>query len=194
MLILALQGAGLSRLQAIVAGLMAVIVASLAFNLVLKPPDLETIAHGLAPDPAKLAKPYALYLAIGIIGATIMPHNLYLHSAVTRADGQAPELRRAAALNVLDTSLCLGLATLINGALLLLAASAFHSGGHTEVASIEEAHELLAPITGVALSSLVFAVGLLAAGQSSTITGTLAGQAWYGAPAHRRTGRRSMVL
>jgi manganese transport protein len=177
LLVLALQGVGFRRLEAIVGGLIALIAASLAFNLFLSPPDLAAIGSGLIPAVSKLEQPYALYLAVGIVGATIMPHNLYLHSAIVQTRAMPTGGRRQAArFNALDTAIALGLATIVNGALLMLAASTFHANGHNAVASIEDAHALLAPVTGVALSGVVFALGLLAAGQSSTFTGTIAGQ------------------
>lgn len=178
LVVLALRGSGFGRLEAIIAGLVAVIAASLSINLALSPPDAAMIWAGLVPDAAKLQEPYALYLAVGIVGATIMPHNLYLHSALVRARGAgAASPAQAARSETIGTSVALGLATGVNGALLILAASAFHANGHDTVGSIAEAHTLLAPLTGAALSGVVFALGLLAAGQSSTVTGTMAGQA-----------------
>lgn len=176
-LVLGLKGAGFRRVEAIILGLIVIIGASLLVNLVLTPPDLGALAQGLRPSIGKLDAPYALYLAIGIIGATIMPHNLYLHSSIVQTRKVDPRGKRAAlALNTFDTAASLAIAIAINGAILLLAAGAFHAGGHTGVASIEDAHRLLAPATGVALSAAVFAVGLLASGLSATFTGTIAGQ------------------
>jgi manganese transport protein len=176
-LVLGLKGAGFRRVEAIILGLIVVIATSLVINLVLTPPDLNAIAHGLTPSVAKLNQPFALYLAIGIIGATIMPHNLYLHSSIVQTRKVEPRGKRAAlALNTFDTVVSLAIAMTINGAILMLAAGAFHAGGHTDVASIEDAHRLLAPATGVALSAAVFAIGLLASGLSATFTGTIAGQ------------------
>jgi len=177
LLVLGLKGAGFRRVEAIVTGLIALIAASLIVNLALAPPDPSALLAGLVPSAGKLAHPHALYLAIGIVGATIMPHNLYLHSSIVQTRKISRDRRRQAlALNSLDTVGSLFLAMLVNGAILALAASAFHATGRTDVASIEDAHALLTPVTGAALSGVVFALGLLAAGQSSTFTGTIAGQ------------------
>ncbi|MDB5479158.1 MAG: Mn2+/Fe2+ transporter, family [Caulobacteraceae bacterium] len=177
LLVLGLKGVGFRRVEAIILALITVIAASLMVNLALSPPSVEAVAAGLRPSLAKLAQPDALYLAVGIIGATIMPHNLYLHSSIVQTRKVAPERRRdALRLNTIDILGSLFVAMLVNGAILMLAAAAFHAHGRTEVASIEDAYSLLAPVTGTALAGAVFAVGLLAAGQSSTFTGTIAGQ------------------
>ena len=121
----------------------------------------------------------SLYIAIGMLGATVMPHNLYLHSALvqSRAVAESPEgKRQAARMNLLDSVIALNAAFFVNAAILIVSAAAFHATGHSEVARIEDAHRLLAPILGSALASVLFAVALLSSGQSSTITGTLAGQ------------------
>jgi manganese transport protein len=176
-LVLGLKGAGFRKVEAIILGLIAIIGASLLINLVVAPPALADIGAGLIPSFAALEQPHALYLALGIVGATIMPHNLYLHSSVVQTRKIEPGGERAAlALNTFDTVVALAIAMAVNGAILLLAASAFHANGSTGVASIEEAHNLLAPATGVALSGAIFAVGLLASGLSATFTGTIAGQ------------------
>lgn len=176
-LVLGLQGAGFRRVEAIILGLIAIIATSLVINLVLSPPELAAITAGLTPSLAKLEQPHALYLALGIVGATIMPHNLYLHSSIVQTRKVEPGGERAAlALNTFDTIVALVIAMAVNGAILVLAASAFHANGQTTVASIEDAHHLLAPATGVVLSGAIFAVGLLASGLSATFTGTIAGQ------------------
>ncbi|WP_375250908.1 divalent metal cation transporter, partial [Sphingomonas sp.] len=126
-----------------------------------------------------VTNPAMLYLAIGILGATVMPHNLYLHSSIvqTRAfKGSSAGRREALTLATIDSTVALGLAFFINAAILILAAATFHSAGRFEVAEIEEAHALLAPMLGVGAASVVFAIALLASGQNSTVTGTLAGQ------------------
>jgi manganese transport protein len=148
-------------------------------ELVLVGPHWSEVAHGFVPRLEALRDPRALYLAVGILGATVMPHNLYLHSAVVQdrhATGDAKSLETAVRLSTTDTVVCLSLALLVNAAILILAASAFHGTGHTEVAEIQDAYHLLEPIVGMSLASLLFGIALLAAGQSSTLTGTIAGQ------------------
>ena len=176
-LVLGLKGSGFRKVESIILGLIAIIAASLLVNLMLAAPTLSVIGAGLVPSVDKLEQPYALYLALGIVGATIMPHNLYLHSSIVQTRKVQPGGERAAmALNTFDTVISLAIAMLVNGAILLLAAGAFHAGGQTEVASIEDAHRFLAPATGVLLSGAVFGIGLLASGLSATFTGTIAGQ------------------
>lgn len=128
--------------------------------------------------PTKLS-PTALYIAVGIIGATVMPHNLYLHSALvqTRKIDRTPKgIRKSILYNFIDSAVALNLAFFVNAAILILAASTFFYTGHQGVAKIEEAHSLLAPLLGSKLAPILFAIALIAAGQSSTVTGTLAGQ------------------
>ena len=178
-LILALQRYGFRRLEAFVASLLIVIAGCFAFELALAGPDWGAAAAGLVPSTAILSNPAMLYIAIGIIGATVMPHNLYLHSAIvqTRAvGGSEREKREALRFATIDSTVSLGLAFFINAAILVLAAATFHVAGRTEVAEIEEAHRLLAPMLGAGAASAVFAIALLASGQNSTVTGTLAGQ------------------
>ena len=179
LLVLGLKGQGFRQVEAIVLGLILTIAACFAIELVLIGPDWAAVAHGFIPNPQPLSDPRALYLAIGILGATVMPHNLYLHSSIvqTRATSrdQASQ-RRALQLSTLDTVLSLALALLVNAAILVLAARAFNGSGHTEVTEIQDAYHLLDPVVGSHLASLLFGVALLAAGQSSTFTGTIAGQ------------------
>jgi manganese transport protein len=179
LLILALQARGFRRLEAFVIALLAVIFASFAFELVLSAPALGGVLGGLLPRPEIVTNPEMLYLAIGILGATVMPHNLYLHSAIvqTRRYELAEAGRREAIrLATIDSTVALAFALLVNGAILILAAAAFHEAGHHEVAEIQEAYHLLAPLLGVPVASTMFAIALLASGQNSTITATLAGQ------------------
>ena len=174
-LILALQRYGFRTLEAVIIALLAVIAACFAFELIHARPALEAVLGGLVPSPSIVTDPAKLYLAIGILGATVMPHNLYLHSSIvqTRAfENKAQAIRWAS----VDSTIALGLAFFINAAILILAAAAFHTAGRTAVAEIEQAHELLSPMLGVGAASAVFAVALLASGQNSTVTGTLAGQ------------------
>ena len=174
MLILALQHYGVRKLEAIVAVLVLTIGACMAIELVLARPVWRDVAGGFVPrlDAA------SLLVAVGILGATVMPHNLYLHSSLVQTRRIEPTpagKREAIRYNLLDTALALNIAFIINAAILALSASTFFAHG-VVVTELRQAHELLTPALGTALASTVFAVALLAAGQSSTITGTLAGQ------------------
>jgi len=174
LLILVLQHYGARRIEAVIAALVLTIGACFAFELLLARPDWGQVASGFAPH----LDARSLYVAIGILGATVMPHNLYLHSALvsTRAIGAtAAAKREALRYNRIDTLIALNIAFFVNAGILVLAAAAFHSRG-IAVDELAQAHELLAPLLGTGLASVAFALALLAAGQSSTITGTLAGQ------------------
>ncbi len=178
-LILALQRFGFRRLEAFVIALLCIIAGCFVYELFLARPDPQAIMRGFVPTPEILTNPAMLYIAIGILGATVMPHNLYLHSSIvqTRAFGTEPaDKREAAKMATIDGTVALGLAFFINAAILILAAATFHTAGRTDVAEIDEAYRLLAPSLGVGAASIVFAVALLASGQNSTVTGTLAGQ------------------
>ena len=177
MLLLALQRLGFRKLEAFVATLLIVIAGCFAYELWLARPDWGAVATGFAPTARIVADPAMLYIAIGILGATVMPHNLYLHSSVVQTRRVA-ERDRAHAIRfaTVDTVLALSFALLINAAILILAAATFHDAGRTDVADIEQAHQLLSPMLGAGAASVVFALALLASGQNSTITGTLAGQ------------------
>lgn len=178
-LVLALQGSHFRRVEAIVLSLVFSIALCFTVELFIIKPFWPDVWSGLHPNLSALSDQTYLYLAIGIIGATIMPHNLYLHSAIiqtrrTNADEKHPgKLLRAAKW---DTVLSLSLALLVNSAILILASAAFHHTGNTTVTDIAEAYHLLTPLFGGAMASLLFAIALLAAGQSSTFTGTIAGQ------------------
>ncbi len=175
-LLLYLQRLGMRKLEAFIVALVAIIGACFLVELALAKPSLREIAGGLKPVIPNQA---ALYIAIGIIGATVMPHNLYLHSALvqTRKIGSDPaSIRRAIRLNNWDSVIALNAALFVNAAILILAAAAFHSNGLHQVASLKDAHVLLQAVLGSTWSSHLFAVALIAAGQSSTVTGTLAGQ------------------
>lgn len=178
-LILALQRYGFRRLEAFVAALLIIIFVCFALELFWAGPDWGAAASGLIPTSEIVQNPAMLYIAIGILGATVMPHNLYLHSAIvqTRQVGvDVADKREALKMATIDSTVSLGLAFFINAAILILAAATFHVAGQTEVAEIEDAHRLLAPMLGVGGASVVFAIALLASGQNSTVTGTLAGQ------------------
>lgn len=177
--ILLLQRNGFRHVEALIAGLIVLTAACFAFQLVLAQPALADLLAGFAPDPAIISNPDMLYLSMGIIGATVMPHNLYLHSSIvqTRRFGYSvQDKRQAMKFASIDSTLALLIAFFLNAGILVLAASTFHANGLTEIASIEEAHHLLAPLLGVPLAAIAFGVALLATGQSSAITATLAGQ------------------
>jgi manganese transport protein len=175
-LFLLLQRLGIRKMEAFIIGLVAIIGLSFLTEIMLAKPQFSQVAKGLLPSlPGK----EALYIAIGIIGATVMPHNLYLHSALvqTRKFGKNEKgIRRALKLNFIDSSIALNLAFFVNAAILILAASVFFLKGRTDVAEIKTAYQLLSDFLGTKLAPTLFAVALIAAGQSSTITGTLAGQ------------------
>ena len=155
------------------------IAVCFAIELVLADPDWGGVAFGFIPQPEILANPAMLYIAIGILGATVMPHNLYLHSSIvqTRRWEPTPAGRREAVrFATIDSTVALSLALFVNAAILILAAAAFHETGQTEVAEIQDAYRLLSPTLGAAAASTLFALALLASGQNSTITATLAGQ------------------
>lgn len=177
LIVLGLKGRGFRQLETIILGLVSTIGLAFVVELFLLPPDLGAALRGAEPDLGILSDPHALYLALGVVGATIMPHNLYLHSSVvqTRASENTTEGRRQALnFTTLDTAVCLTLAIVVNGAILLMAASAFNGRGDA-VTEIGEAYRLLTPIAGPA-AALLFGIALLASGQSSTFTGTIAGQ------------------
>jgi manganese transport protein len=179
LLVLGLKGQGFRQVEAIVLGLVATIGVCFAIELGLVGPDWHAVAAGFVPRTDALRDPHALYVAIGILGATVMPHNLYLHSSIvqTRRIGPADADRAAALrLSTVDTVGSLLLALLVNAAILVLAARAFHGTGHAGVTEIQDAYHLLDPIVGTGAASLLFGVALLASGQSSTFTGTIAGQ------------------
>ena len=178
-LVLGLQGAGFRRVEAIVLGLVTTIAGCFAVELAISQPNWFGVAMGFAPSLERLQQPGALYLAIGIVGATVMPHNLYLHSSIvqTRLVAKTDAARREAVrFCTIDAVVSLSLALLVNAAIMVLAASAFNANGHREVADIEDAYHLIEPLVGSALAATLFGIALLASGQSSTFTGTIAGQ------------------
>jgi manganese transport protein len=176
LLLLWLQNYGIRKLEAFIIALVVIIGASFLIEIVLAKPSFPEVAKGFIPTALSNE---ALYIAVGIIGATVMPHNLYLHSALvqTRKIGDdKASIRRALKFNFIDSTIALNAAFFVNAAILVLAATAFFKTGNTQVARIEDAHTLLSPLLGTQLAPILFAVALIAAGQSSTITGTLAGQ------------------
>jgi manganese transport protein len=179
LIVLALQGRGFRIIEAFVITLIASIAACFAYEIFFARPLWLEAAAGFLPHAEILRNREMLYIAIGILGATVMPHNLYLHSSVvqTRAFGNSSRDRREAIrYAVLDSTLALGFALFVNAAILVLGAAAFHTRGLSNVAEIADAYKLLSPVLGVSLASTVFACALLASGQNSTLTGTLAGQ------------------
>ncbi|HET9455469.1 MAG TPA: Nramp family divalent metal transporter [Gemmatimonadaceae bacterium] len=178
MLILYLQNKGFRLLEALVIALILTIGACFLFEIVLSRPDALGIAKGFIPSGQILANPEMLYIAMGILGATVMPHNLYLHSSIvqTRKYEQTTEGKREAfKFAFLDSTIALSFALFINAAILIVAAATFHKTGRTEVAEIQDAYLLLTPLLGAGASTM-FALALLASGLNSTLTGTLAGQ------------------
>jgi manganese transport protein len=179
LIVLGLKGKNFRDLEAIMLGLIATIGVGYIVELALIKPHWPSVAAGLVPSLNTLSEREPLYLAIGILGATVMPHNLYLHSSIVQTrvvKRDSESLASAIGLSRLDTIVSLMLALLINAAILILAASAFHATGHTQVTEIEDAYKLLAPIVGGGLAAILFAITLFASGQSSTFTGTIAGQ------------------
>lgn len=177
--VLLLMGRGFRYLEAFVIGLLSIIAVCFGVQLVAAAPPVAAILKGLIPAPEIVTTPGMLYIAIGIIGATVMPHNLYLHSSIvqTRAyDRTSVGRRDAIRWATWDSTIALMLALFINAAILIVAAAAFHETGHQNVAEIEDAYHLLSPILGLGIASTLFALALLAAGTNSTVTGTLAGQ------------------
>jgi len=177
--ILFLQYKGFRIIESIVAGLILLIGGSFAYEMVLSNPSLPLFFANLLPKPEIVTNPDMLYIAIGILGATVMPHNLYLHSSIvqTRAFERNEEGKKMAVhFAAIDSAGALFCAFFINAAILILSAAAFHGSGHQDVADIRDAYNLLTPVLGASMASVVFAVALLASGQNSTLTGTLAGQ------------------
>ena len=178
-LVLFLMQRGFRWLEAFVVALLVVIAACFAIQIALAAPDLAPILAGLVPQRAVVTDPEMLYIAIGIIGATVMPHNLYLHSSIVQTRAYAPtEVGRRQAIRwaTVDSTVALTLALFVNAGILILAAAVFHGSGHDDVAEIGDAYQLLSPLLGVGFASALFAVALLASGLNSTLTATLAGQ------------------
>lgn len=175
-LLLFLINFGIRKIEAFILSLVAIIGLSFFAEMLFAKPDLKEVANGFIPY---LPDSNALYIAIGIIGATVMPHNLYLHSSLvqTRAFSRnSASIKQAIKFNIVDSTIALNMAFLVNAAILILAASAFYRNGLFGVSEIQDAHKFLEPMLGTRWAPILFAVALIAAGQSSTITGTLAGQ------------------
>ncbi len=179
LVILFFQYKGFRLIESIVAGLIMVILACFAFELIRSRPDIFPLLSGLVPRAEVVTNPSMLYIAIGILGATVMPHNLYLHSSIVQTRDYPRDRagkKMAIKFASIDSTVSLLIAFFINAAILIVAAATFHTTGHQGVADIMDAHKLLAPLLGTTLASTLFAVALLASGQNSTLTGTLAGQ------------------
>ena len=177
--ILLLQNRGFRVLESIIGGLILLIFICFGFEIVQSNPDIFPLLNGLIPKAEIVKNPEMLYIAIGILGATVMPHNLYLHSSIvqTRNYPRTTEGKKSAIkFATIDSTVSLFLAFFVNAAILIVSAATFHKNGHTQVANIYDAQQLLTPILGTTLASTLFAVALLASGQNSTVTGTLAGQ------------------
>lgn len=175
-LLLFLINKGIRKMEAFIIVLVAIIGISFIFEMIFAQPEMGKVVYGLIPSMPNSA---ALYIAIGIIGATVMPHNLYLHSSLVQTrkfDRSVAGIKQALKYNLIDSTIALNLAFFVNAAILILAAATFYKNGMFEVAEIQDAHQFLAPILGTKWAPILFAVALIAAGQSSTITGTLAGQ------------------
>jgi manganese transport protein len=179
LIVLYLQNKGFRYIEALVVALIAVIGISFLYELIISNPSVRGIFGGFIPSPEIVFNPSMLYIAIGILGATVMPHNLYLHSSIVQTRkyertnaGKGMAIKFA----TIDSTFALMLALFINAAILILSAAAFHGSGHQDIADINDAFMLLSPLLGVPLASIIFAVALLASGQNATLTGTMAGQ------------------
>ncbi|CCE07390.1 putative manganese transport protein (MntH-like), Nramp family [Bradyrhizobium sp. STM 3843] len=203
-LILALQAFGFRWIEAFVVALLGIIAACFAVQIAMADPDWGAVLKGFVPTRQLLANSEMLYLALGILGATVMPHNLYLHSGLVQTRGygdSAEEKREAITLSTIDSSIALCLALTINASILILAAATFHKSGQLEVAELDQAHSFLAPLLGSTLAPSLFAIALLCCGLNSTITATLSGQIvmegflnWRIAPWLRRLITRMIAI
>ena len=179
LIVLYLQNKGFRYIEALVVGLILVIGISFLYELIVSSPSLSGVFVGFIPNKQIIVNPSMLYIAIGILGATVMPHNLYLHSSIvqTRNYTRSTQGRKMAIkFATIDSTFALMLALFINAAILILSAAVFHGSGHQDVADINDAYKLLSPLLGAPLASVLFAIALLASGQNATLTGTMAGQ------------------
>lgn len=177
--ILLLQAKGFRWLESVVGGLIFIILICFGYQIIISKPEIFPILSGLVPQKEIVSNPSMLYIAIGILGATVMPHNLYLHSSIvqTRNYERTDEGKKEAIkFATIDSTASLLLAFFINAAILIVAAATFHTSGNKDIADIYDAHRMLEPLLGTSVASIAFAVALLASGQNSTLTGTLAGQ------------------
>ncbi|MGV3465518.1 MAG: Nramp family divalent metal transporter [Heyndrickxia sp.] len=179
LLILLLQNKGFRYIESVVITLVATIGVCFGIEMILSQPEIGGVLSGFVPNSKIITNPEMLYISLGILGATVMPHNLYLHSSIvqTRNYDETPEGKRSAIkFATIDSTVALMLALFVNAAILILAAAAFHTTGHNDVAEIQDAYHLLDPILGSGVAAIFFGIALLASGQNSTLTGTLAGQ------------------
>jgi len=179
LIVLYLQNKGFRVLEALVIALIATVGLCFLFELLISKPEVGGVLRGFVPSLTILRNPEMLYIAIAILGATVMPHNLYLHSSIVQTrkyDLSREGKREAVKFAFVDSTIALSFALFINAAILIVAAATFHRTGNTQVAEIQDAYQLLSPLLGVGAASVVFALALLASGQNSTLTGTLAGQ------------------
>ncbi len=179
LLILMIQARGFRWIEAVVGAFIIIILICFGYEIILSNPSVYPMLEGLIPKKEIITNPSMLYIAIGILGATVMPHNLYLHSSIVQTRNYARTTegkKEAIKFATIDSTLALFIAFFINASILIVASASFHTKGFFEVADINDAHKLLAPILGTGLASIVFAIALLASGQNSTLTGTLAGQ------------------
>ncbi len=177
--ILFLQSKGFRVFESIVGGLILVIFICFGYEIIISKPDLVPLLNGLIPQKEIVSNSTMLYVAIGILGATVMPHNLYLHSSIVQTrnyDRTEEGKKEAIKFSTIDSNLSLFFAFFVNAAILILSAAAFHGSGNRNVADIHDAYKLLTPILGTSLASVFFGIALLASGLNSTLTGTLAGQ------------------
>lgn len=178
-LVLALQRVGFRWIEAFIISLLMVIFGCFAVQMFLAQPDMAAVAGGFVPTTEIITNPAMLYIALGIIGATVMPHNLYLHSSIVQTRAiESTSLAKKSAIKfaTIDSTLALGIALIINTSILILSASTFHISGLTEIADLTEAHKMITPLLGTSIAATLFAVALLCCGLSSTVTATLAGQ------------------
>lgn len=179
LIILLLQAKGFRWIESIVAGLMFIILVCFGYEVIISKPEINAILGGLIPQKEIITNPAMLYIGIGILGATVMPHNLYLHSSIVQTRDYTRDKegkKEAIKFATLDSTVSLLLAFFINAAILILAAATFHTTGNQHIADIHDAYKMLTPILGASMASIAFAIALLASGQNSTLTGTLAGQ------------------
>lgn len=177
--ILLLQAKGFRWIESIVGGLILIILACFGYEIIISKPEINALLGGLVPQKEIITNPAMLYIGIGILGATVMPHNLYLHSSIVQTrdyNRDTQGKKEAIKFATLDSTVSLLLAFFINAAILILAAATFHTTGNKHVADINDAYKMLTPILGASMASIAFAIALLASGQNSTLTGTLAGQ------------------
>ncbi len=178
-MVLFLQGKGFRYIEALVITIIAIIGGCFIAEMIFAKPDAGGVLLGYVPSLEILQNPAMLYIAVGILGATVMPHNLYLHSSIvqTRAWEEASDKKwEAIKFGTIDSTVALSIALFINSAILILSAATFHFSGYQEIAEIQDAYKLLSPVLGVGSASAIFAFALLASGQNSTLTATLAGQ------------------